>query len=162
MLFKNKYRIESSRLKGYDYRSPGAYYITIVTKNRKCYFGHIDKVEMILNEFGKIANDFWKEIPLHFSNAILDEYIVMPNHVHGIIILIEISLLDTKTKKPQPLGVIINQFKRACTIEIRKYNFSFGWQSRFHDHIIRNEESLNRIRQYIINNPKNWKSDTGI
>ena len=155
MLYRNKYRIESTRLKGYDYSSPGAYFITIVTKNRKCYFGHIENDEMILNEFGNIVNNYWKQIPNHFSYVILDEYIVMPNHVHGIIILDEFKTL----KKRQPLGVIINQFKRICTITIRLVEINFGWQPRFHDHIIRDENELNRIRQYIIDNPKNWKSD---
>ena len=153
MLFRNKYRIESSRLKGYDYSGPGAYYITIVTRNRECLFGDVVNDKMILNESGKIADKYWKEIPEHFPNAILDEYIVMPNHLHGII------NLDTSTEKRQPIGVIINQYKRACTIEIRKFNINFGWHPRFHDHIIRNEKSLNNIRQYIINNPLNWKSD---
>ena len=155
MLFKNKYRVESSRLKGYDYSSPGAYYITIVTKNRKCFFGHVEKDEMILNEFGKMVNNFWKEIPKHFPYVILDEYIVMPNHVHGIIILDEFKTLA----KRKPVGTIINQFKGSCTTTIRMIDINFGWQSRFHDHIIRDEKELDRIRQYIIDNPINWNSD---
>lgn len=153
MLFRNKYRIESSRLKGFDYSGPGKYFITIVTRNRECFFGDVVNDEMILNGFGKIADKFWKEIPKHFPYANLDKHIVMPNHLHGIIIL------DASTEKRQPIGVIINQFKRACTIEIREFNINFGWHPRFHDHIIRNEKSLNNIRQYIINNPLNWKSD---
>ena len=153
MLFRNKYRIESSRLKGYDYSGAGAYYITIVTRNRECFFGDVVEDNMILNESGKIADKHWKEIPEHFPYAIMDEYIVMPNHMHGIIIL------DTSTEKRQPIGVIINQYKRACTIEIRKFNINFGWHPRFHDQIIRNEKSLNNIRKYIISNPLNWKSE---
>jgi REP element-mobilizing transposase RayT len=156
MLFKNKYRIESSRLKGYDYSQAGAYYITIVSKNRKCYFGKIENGEMLLNDFGKNVTNFWNAIPDHFSYVIIDEYVVMPNHVHGIIFLDD---FDNTLIKRQPIGVIINQFKRICTIKIRESDINFGWQSRFHDHIIRNEEELNRIRQYIIDNPKNWKGD---
>lgn len=155
MLYKNKYRVESTRLKGYDYSSPGAYFITIVTKNRKCYFGDVENGKMILNEFGKIVNNYWKQIPKHFSYVILDEYIVMPNHIHGILILDEFKTL----KKRQPVGVIINQFKRIYTITIRLVEVNFGWHPRFHDHIIRSEKDLNRIRQYIIDNPKKWKSD---
>jgi len=158
-MFKNKYRVESGRLKGYDYSSPGAYYITTVTKNRKCYFGNVVNDKMILNEFGKIVNNFWKEIPKHFPYVILDEHIVMPNHVHGIIILDEFTEISKTKEKRQPIGVIINQFKRICTITIRMTDINFGWQPRFHDHIIRNEDDLNRIRQYIIDNPKNWNSD---
>lgn len=173
MLFKNRYRIESSRLKNYDYSNHGAYFITIVTKYRTCFFGDIVNDKMVLNDFGKIADKFWKEIPEHFPHAILDEYIIMPNHVHGIIILdnnvetpddcVETPKLGVSTGmeivKRQPIGVIINQFKRICTITIRELDINFGWQSRFHDHVIRNEKSLNRIRQYIIDNPKNWLSD---
>ena len=155
MLFKNKYRIESSRLKGYDYSSPGAYFVTIVTKNRRCLFGIIEKDEMILNDLGKIVNNYWKKIPKQFPYVILDEYIVMPNHVHGIITLDE----SESHKKRQPIGVIINQFKGNCTISIRFVDIKFGWQPRFHDHIIRDEEELIRIRQYIIDNPKNWHLD---
>lgn len=155
MLYKNKYRVESTRLKGYDYSSPGAYFITIVTKNRKCYFGDVENGKMILNEFGKIVNNYWKQIPKHFSYVILDEYIVMPNHIHGILILDEFKTV----KKRQPVGVIINQFKRIYTITIRLVEVNFGWHPRFHDHIIRSEKDLNRIRQYIIDNPKKWKSD---
>ncbi|MFZ1322072.1 MAG: transposase [Ignavibacteria bacterium] len=177
MLFKNKYRIESSRLKGYDYSSPGKYFITIVTKFRTRFFGHVENGKMILNETGKIANNFWLQIPDHFNHVNLDEHIVMPDHIHGIIELTpnvvetpncvqttnykESSNLGVSTaeKKRHPIGIIINQFKRICTIEIRKYNAEFAWQPRFHDKIIRNEQSLKNIRQYIINNPKNWKQN---
>ena len=188
MLFKNKYRIESSRLKGYNYSTPGAYYVTIVTKNRKCLFGNIENNKMIYNEVGKIVDNFWSEIPIHFPYVNMDEYVIMPNHLHGIIFIDEtikpailtivetpdvetpdVETPDVETPKlgvstndlkiRQPVGVIINQFKRACTIEIRKIENNFGWQSRFHDRIIRDENELNRIRQYIINNPLNWKSD---
>lgn len=154
-MFKGKYRIESSRLKNYDYSKPGAYFITIVTKNRKCYFGIVINDKMVLNELGNIVNNYWKEIPKHFPYAAIDEYAVMPNHVHGILILDD----NTSQINRQPIGVMINQFKRACTIEIRKYDVDFAWQSRFHDHIIRDDDELNRIRQYIIDNPKNWNQD---
>ncbi len=164
MLFKNKYRIESSRLKGYDYSNPGAYFITIVTKNRKCYFGNIGKNKMVLNEFGKIVKNYWREIPDHFPNVILDEFVIMPDHLHGIIFIdyhikpANVSIAENNLKIRQPIGIIINQFKRICTIEIRKIEINFGWQSRFHDHIIRDEKELIRIRQYILDNPLKWKS----
>lgn len=169
MLFKNKYRIESSRLKDYDYSRPGAYYITIVTKHRKQYFGEVLNCQMNLNQFGKIVHDKWKEIPDHFPYVILDEFVVMPDHMHGIIFLDDYCggipeffktpvTKPTISKKRQPLGIIINQFKRACTLDIRDYEINFGWHPRFHDHIIRNDIELNRIRKYIIDNPKNWKT----
>jgi REP element-mobilizing transposase RayT len=154
-MFKSKYRIESSRLKDYDYSKPGGYFITTVTKNRKCYFGNVINDKMVLNEFGNIVNNYWKEIPKHFPYVAIDEYSVMPNHVHGILILDD----NTSQKKRQPIGVMINQFKRISTMTIQMVDINFGWQSRFHDHIIRDENELNRIRLYIIDNPKNWNQD---
>src|SRR4030042_2172704 len=83
--FKNKYTIQSARLSGYDYSQNGMYFITICAKDREEFFGKIENGKMILSDIGKIAEKFWQEIPLHFSFVILDEYIVMPNHTHGII-----------------------------------------------------------------------------
>jgi REP element-mobilizing transposase RayT len=85
--FKNKYRIGSKRLQYWDYSWNGYYYITICSKNRECYFGEIQDDKMILNEIGKIAQKYWIEIPIHFNNAKLDEFVIMPNHIHGIIII---------------------------------------------------------------------------
>lgn len=116
-----------------------AYFITICTQNRECYFGAIVDKNMILSEIGTIVQTFWKEIPTHFPFVELGEFVVMPNHMHGII--------------------IINQYKRICTIHSRKIHADFGWQSRFHDHIIRNDESFQRISEYIQNNPVNWHTD---
>ena len=87
-LFKDKYRIESIRLPGHDYSSPGAYFITICTHNRQYLFGEIVNNEMILNEYGEIANKYWYEIPKHYTNTQLDEYVIMPNHIHGIIFIV--------------------------------------------------------------------------
>ena len=169
-LFKNRYRIESARLQGYDYSQCGAYFITICTKYRVHYFGKIVNKKMVLNKMGKIVNKYWYEIPDHFPSVVLDEFVVMPNHVHGIIhIVIETPKLgvsitklgistNISTKKPT-IGVIINQYKRICTINIKKQGFNFAWQSRFHDHIVRNNDELNRIRNYISKNPRNWKID---
>ena len=84
-LYMNKYRIGSKRLKGYDYTSPGKYFITICTKNKIPYFGKIENGEMILSKLGKIAEKFWQEIPAHFPFIELDNFIVMPDHMHGII-----------------------------------------------------------------------------
>ena len=83
--FLNKYRIESARLKNWDYSSPGYYFITICTKNREFYFGDVKNNKMILSPMGKIAYDYWLKIPEHFPHVASDEFIVMPNHVHGIL-----------------------------------------------------------------------------
>jgi len=195
-LYKNKYRVESTRLKGWDYSRPGFYFITICVKNKKCIFGRIKNGEMVLSEAGKISSKYWSTIPEHFPFVRLDQYIIMPNHIHGIIEIqsapvnnnsipvetpnlgvsksnkadVETPNLGVSTAnkidgrmivqwKPKSIGVIINQYKRICTIEIRKQMPSFCWQSRYYDHIIRTEEELNRIREYIMHNPMKWSDD---
>jgi REP element-mobilizing transposase RayT len=177
-LYKNKYRTDSIRLKGWDYRNSGRYFVTICTKNRQNFFGHIRDGMMGLSQTGIIAHWFWMQIPQHFPHIILDEYIVMPNHVHGIIGIINGGDDNVETlhatslqgsdsdmarisPKPGALGTIIRSYKSAVTRQIRKKGFkNFAWQPRFHDHIIRNEQSLERIETYIFNNPLKWKSDT--
>ncbi len=170
-LFKNKYRVESARHPVWDYSSSGAYFITICTKDRKHFLGNIEKEKIILSQTGLIAAKYWKEIPAHFPNTELDEFIIMPNHIHGIILIndnvpvetpnLGVSMTATTTMMNLKihLGLIINQYKRICTINIRKTNDYFAWQSRFYDRIIRDNDELNRIRNYIINNPLNWEHD---
>ena len=142
--------------------------MTICTKDRENYFGEIVNRKMVLNEMGKIADHFWQEIPKHFPHIKLDVYQIMPNHVHGIIEIINNNFVETpnlgvSTKKWKSgcLGVIVNQYKRICTMEIRKqFNpITFSWQSRYYDRVIRDKKELNRIREYIFNNPQNWKED---
>jgi len=173
--FKNKYRIPSTRLSNYDYGLNGAYFVTICTKNRESFFGEIASDQMQLSDIGKICCRYWLEIPNHFPFIFLGEWMVMPNHIHGILIFetpkLETPKLGVSTKKipitkntnsnwkPGILGVIINQYKRACTIESRKINFGFTWQSRFYEHITRDENELMRISEYIRSNPHNWKND---
>lgn len=177
-LFRNKYRIESDRYRGYDYSSPGKYFITIYTKNKIRYFGKIENRKMILSELGIIAEKFWREIPDHFPNIKLDEFIIMPNHIHGILIInrdspvIEAPKLGASIEnienignieniesrnpfwKSNSIGSIINQFKRICTITIKTRGFDFAWQPRYYDHIIRTRIELYRIRKYIRENPE--------
>jgi len=170
--FRNVYRILSTRLPNWNYSKNGYYFITICTKERKHYFGEIYGKEMQLTKNGKIAQKYWFEIPKHFPFVELDEFVIMPNHVHGIVIIknntfnVETPNLGVSTTKTKPnkwksgcLGSIINQYKRICTIQIRENYFNFSWQSRFYDNIIRNEFDLNRIRQYIQDNPQNWDED---
>lgn len=170
--FNNKYRIPSARLQGWDYGANAIYFVTICTSHREHYFGEIDNDQMQLNEIGLIAHQCWLDIPKYFSNVILDVHIVMPNHVHGIVIIdnpVEtpyMGVLDEKINpvinkkwKPGTLGVIINQFKRIVTINARKINPDFEWQTRFHDHIVRNDESFQKIKEYIQENPLRWMDD---
>ena len=104
-LFKNRYRIQSIRLPGWDYRNAGGYFVTICIQNRECYFGNIVNGEIVLSETGKIANKFWLEIPDHSKYVQLDEFVIMPNHVHGILFL-----LDNEIKNP------INHRDVACNV----------------------------------------------
>ena len=190
--YQNKYRISSARLKNYDYSSNGAYFVTIVTKNRTHFFGKIvddgkNAINRVsLSKIGKIAQKYWDEIPQHFPFIKLDEMVVMPNHIHGILIIDKptdvvettpTASIPPSTKKPRnknhnpewkpgTIGVILNQFKRICTIKSHLaktpklgVSTTFAWQSRFHDRIIRNENELNRIRKYIIKNPEMWGRD---
>ncbi len=198
VLYKNRYRVESSRLKDWDYSSSGYYYITICTKGRICHFGDIVNGEMILSAIGEAVHQYWQEIPNHFPFVRLDEFIIMPNHVHGIIIIdksdagdenaktpvhnVETQGVETqdfaslrykndmdlqKSNEPQNkfgpqsknIASIIRGFKIGVTKFAKNQNMSFGWQPRFYDHIVRNENDLNRIRQYVINNPEDWDKD---
>jgi len=164
--YKNRYRIPSSRLKSWNYSSAGWYYVTICTQDRICYFGNITNRKTNLSTIGNITKQFWKEIPKHFNKVLLDEYTIMPNHVHGIIIINRrdvINHVSTKKNISQmgsgTLGEIVRWYKGRTTYEIHKNNQKFFWQSRFYDHIIRDEQSLSRIREYIRNNHLNWDTD---
>ena len=225
--FQNKYTIKSTRLENYDYSQNGLYFVTICTKDREELFGKIVNEKMFLNDVGKIVNQFWQEIPKHFPFVNLDEFILMPNHMHGIIEILKNPIVEThfnasKTNitskindasgvnivqgkqgavmfqdgiarkdeltcqdalkcvstenNKQPGGVtglknpslnpgalsnIIKLYKGRCAFEIRKQlsPITFAWQPKFYDHIIRDNESLNKIREYVIKNPEMWERD---
>jgi len=181
--FQNKYRISSSRLKNWDYGKNGAYFITICAGNREHFFGEIvsinDENEMQFNEIGILANGFWSEIPKHFPFVELGNYQVMPNHVHGILIIDKKYIVDdivetlhcnvstdNKNKqmakispKPGTISTIIRSYKSVVTKNAHYIHADFEWQERFHDHIIRDSESFERIQNYIENNVANWKDD---
>ncbi len=184
-LFKNKYRIDSIRAQWWDYSNNANYFITIVLKNRIHHFGEIFKNsklelnEMKLSEIGEKAYEFWYEIPQHFPFVKLDAFIVMPDHIHGIVIIDKPSThqkhyadlsknptTDHKinrkmaaiSPKPGSLSVIIGSYKSVITKNARKINPNFQWLPRFHDYIIRNENEFFRIKKYIDNNIDNWKS----
>jgi len=194
--FKNKYRISSARLQTWDYANNGAYFITICTQNRHHFFGKIQNQEMQLSEIGKLAEQYWLEIQNHFPMVELGNFVVMPNHVHGILIIDNISNSAVETrfiasdnddvnnnnnetrliaslpgetggfsgdKNPMlgnSISKIVRWYKGRCSFECRKINPNFAWQSRFHDHIIRNSKSFDTIQNYIEQNPVKWKEDT--
>ena len=159
-----------NRLQDYDYSQTGYYLVTICTQGKVNYFGEIEKGQMRLNDIGQIATDCWQDIPEHFRNAGLDEFVVMPNHIHGIIIIVgnaDLRSLQQRCTQRQTdrskmyLSKIVHGFKSSVTRMVRKRwgNHSFDWQKSFYDHVIRNNEDLHRVRTYIQNNPLNWELD---
>ena len=209
--FQNRYRIKSSRLEGWDYRWNAAYFITICTAHRKHYFGEIKKGKMEFTPVGVIADILWHEIPHHASHVRLGNFVVMPNHIHGILLLdnpgnlianngnekdgnegdgnagngkdgkdgndengndMNVQTLHATSpqspKNPQmakispksnSISTIIRSYKSATTKHAHRLGFEFEWQTRFHDHIIRDQNAYQNISNYIKNNPENWKED---
>ena len=179
--FGLKYGRKSMRLPAYDYTSSGYYFVTICTRDHQCLFGDVVDGKICSNYIGEMINWHWNRIPLHFSNVELDKFTVMPNHLHGIVILVgakhfnkESIVASNNSKKnasplrpigttPKSLSSITQNFK---TITSRKYNRMKNtkarklWQRSFYDRIIRNEKELYNIRKYIINNPLKWALDS--
>jgi putative transposase len=183
--FRNKYRVSTTRLWGYDYTRDGVYFITICTKKHICYLGNIvveaglrpvstnnrnglnnsDNMNqpksrniLKLSDEGKIVSDCWFDLPKHYLNIYLDEFIVMPNHIHGIL------FIRNHASKQYTHG--LSEFVRALKSfssrrinELRKSNLAGTWQSGYYDHIISSDNELDRIRAYIKNNPDNWFND---
>ena len=170
-----------------------AYFITICTQNREHYFGEIvqpqfiaapnqqKEARLIAALPGELVENFWHEIPTQFPYAALGDFVVMPNHIHGILILdkpdeyVQTRLIASPQSKEKPtaggfagnknpmlndnISRIIRWYKGRCSFEIRKTNHNFAWQPRFHDHIIKNELEYQRISDYIVSNPKKWADD---
>ena len=199
--FQNKYRIPSTRLQNWDYGHHAAYFVTICTQDRECYFGEVVNGKMNLSGIGIIADILWYEIKNHAQNIELGEFVVMPNHVPGILILngnndndgndnddndgndnnnngngnVETThalSLQSQQSQQQTIGQkrfqnqgkntlssIIGSYKSAVSKHAHRLGFGFAWQSRFHDHIIRYEQSYQTISEYIINNPIKWNED---
>ncbi|MCL6613548.1 MAG: transposase [Firmicutes bacterium] len=172
----------SIRLKGYDYSQPGVYFVTICTQNRECLFGEVVDGVMRLGVYGQIVAETWQWLAAQYSSYItLDEWVVMPNHLHGIIVIRDsydgigdsniTGLYDgsrrggsrtAPTGIHKPLGRIIGAFKTVSTKRINELRGTPGmviWQRNYYEHIIRDEESLKRIRQYILDNPLHWYFD---
>lgn len=165
---------KANRLQERDYSRQGYYFATICTRNHTRWFGEVLDERMRLNVTGMIAQESWLVIPAHFPNADIDEFIVMPNHIHGILIIggdnyserdaymrpLQSKRQDIDRSKMY-LSKVIQGFKSSVTRKVGKHRSknAFGWQRSFYDHVIRNEENLNRIREYIRNNPLKWAFD---
>lgn len=181
--FQNKYRIPSARLQLWDYGRNAMYFVTICTKNRDCFFGNIDNGVMVLSELGGIVKNEWiKTFQLRPDmNLQMGEFVIMPNHFHAIITIDEneynnkcrdamhcvskdtnnVTIKHENKFGPQSknLASIIRGFKSSVTINARKIHADFAWQTRFHEHIVRNNESFYKISNYIINNTLQWEND---
>ena len=154
---------QSYRLHGHDYAAPGAYFVTICAFEKQMLFGNITNQTMTLSEIGKTVSKKWGSLLRHFPNIELDQFIVMPNHVHGVIWIKPREALAHcrgAINRAPTLGEIIRTFKAVTTYEIREKKLEYAiWQRSYHDRIIRNERELFAIRNYIKNNPNNWESD---
>ncbi|CAN5658778.1 transposase [soil metagenome] len=176
--YKNKYRTASARAQWWDYGADAAYFITICCKKRKHYFGNISDNKMHLSPAGILADVFWHEIKNHAKNVELDAFQVMPNHLHGILILDGNNIVETRHALPlqiQPtptigqlrfqnqgsntVSSIIGSYKSAVTKHANRLGLDFNWQYRFHDHIIRDDAEFLRIAHYIENNVETWGED---
>ncbi|MBF0203642.1 MAG: transposase [Desulfamplus sp.] len=178
---------QSIRLKKYDYSQSGFYFVTICTEDKIHRFGDITGGNMQLNEFGKIIIEQWNNLPNRFSNIKLDQFITMPNHIHGIIQIVGAPLAGARNRNntdarnnmtvhhnrapargAPTVGQIIGEYKSLCVhnclqwIKLNSPTFYMGklWQSNYWEHIVRNENELNHIRDYIRQNPQRWEMNT--
>jgi len=172
-LFNDEYRSNSPRLEVWDYSNPWWYFITTNIKNHKHWFGDVIDGEMGLNKMGKYAKESWLDIPNHYPFVELETFVIMPNHIHGIIILSEKSIvrkniaivdeghaphLQSRDKSNfHTLSNIVGSFKSEVTKLAHKNGCKeFNWQKSFYDRIIRNERELYNIQKYIQQNPLKW------
>lgn len=151
------YKRKSIRLKEYDYTQLGLYFITICCQNKEMRFGNIEKDKMLLNDFDQIAYHQWLDLANRFSNFELDVFVIMPNHIHGIIFL--------KEDGDKRIGDIVGTYKSLVSIECLKLSKSRNeimgklWQRNFYEHIIRDERGYQNIKEYILNNSSKWNID---
>ena len=167
-------RRNSIRLQGFDYARQGAYFVTICTRNRECFLGDVEDGKMRLSDSGRLAMAVWEGLPSHYPHIQLDTYVIMPNNVHGIVVLedkddrhvgagLKPAPTDANTDKVRHgLPEVVRAFKTFSARHINAFRGSVGlsvWQRNYYEHVIRSDESLNRIRQYIMDNPSRWHED---
>ena len=161
----------SIRLKGFDYSTNGAYFLTICVRNRECLLGEIQDGKMLLNDYGEIVRDVWEGLPKQVLDIDLDEYVIMPNHFHAILVIDKsvdsanvydgLDVNEAKDRRKMLLPKVVGRFKMLAAKAInqsREIEGSF-WQRNYHENVIRSEEDLQRVREYIVNNPKQWEID---
>jgi len=172
----------SVRLKGYDYSQAGAYFVTICTQDRACLFGEVVDGEMRLNDAGRMIQSVWDAVPAFYPGVNTDEFVVMPNHIHGIVVLVgaaprgrpdpgqSATGQNGQAQGPAPTLSVPDVVHRFRTLTTKRYADGVKqsgwppfpgrvWQRNYYEHILRNEEPLHRIRQYILDNPMRWAYD---
>ena len=152
---------QHSRLPQYDYSHAGSYFVTIRSFSGRPVFGYVDDGLVRLSPLGFVVRRCWLDIPRHYGAVTTDQYVVMPNHVHGILLMDTSDRTDAASSRPT-LSTIVGSFKSAVT---REWHGATGeteaiWQRGYYEHVIRRNESLDRIRQYVVNNPVRWSLDT--
>ena len=167
----NIHHRRSIRWDEHDYSSPGAYYVTICVQDNRCLLGNVDAGVMNLNDAGRMVDTEWLQIPTRFPTMQLDEHVVMPNHFHGIIHVVGAPLvgaLERAGTTPAPtLGDAVGAFKSLTTDEYIMGVHKLGWpkfrrhfwQRNYHDHVIRHPDELEKIREYVRQNPLRWTCD---
>jgi putative transposase len=176
------YHRRSIRLPGYDYIQPGAYFVTICTQGRECLFGEIVGDEMISNDAGRMIETWWRKLPAKFPSCNADAFVVMPNHLHGVIVIdhdtvradprvrpevVQDDIVGADPRVRPALPRIVQWFKTMTTNAYIHGTDDCGWrpfvgrlwQRNYYDHIVRDEEELRHIREYVVNNPLNWTHD---
>lgn len=180
-LYHDRYRVPSIRLPFYDYRECGWYFVTICTNPRLPWFGTVRNGMMGLSDVGCVVADEWQKTAMIRKNIFLDSWVVMPDHIHGIIVIDEIrhtTAVETARRavstrvvktvtlpilRAGSLGAIVGRFKYACTKRIRSMGYTdFAWQTRFHESILWDETSVSRVRRYIRLNPPRWNNDKNV
>jgi REP element-mobilizing transposase RayT len=155
-------RRKPTRLRSYDYRTPALYHVVNCTQLRECRFGAIEESTMCLSDAGAMIADVWVSIPDHFPSVSLDAYMVMPNHLHGVVFIEPKGAIPTTS-----LGEVVKWFKSITTSRYSHGVHNLGWppydgrlwQRNYYDHIVRDDRDLERIRVYIENNPATWEND---
>ena len=166
-LYRDRYRISSARLASWDYSWPGMYFVTVCTWQHSQFFGAIHDGVMSLSEIGQIAQEEWARTPVLRPDMQLelDAFCIMPNHMHAILV-IGVNAYNVQSHGPQGYGPqrknlasIMRGYKSAVTARAHTLDLAFAWQSRYHDHIIRNAADFQRIQEYIVTNPERWQED---
>jgi REP element-mobilizing transposase RayT len=158
----DRYRGTSARLSGRDYSQAGAYFVTTCTRDREVWFGNVQEGRVILEPPGEVVKAVWESLPGRFAGLEVGDFVVMPNHVHGIVVLVGAQFIapNSAAGRRPFLGEVVRTFKAASTRLIRDAGGTgFGWQPGYYDHVVRDGAEMTRIRSYIRANPVHWDED---